>query len=255
MYISINNLNIFYQKYGNGGQVILILPGWGNNRETFNYLIEVLKDYFTIYILDYPGFGNSSMINSDLTIYDYTEIIYKFIKKLKIFNPILIGHSFGGRIISLLTTTYKLKIKKILLIDVAGIKRKNLKLSLKTKLYKLLKRLGNLLPINLKTKYLEYLFNKFSSNDYKELDKRLLKTFQNVVLEDLTKYYSRINIETLILWGELDIVTPLKDAYKINRLIKSSYLIIIPNTRHFPYLENKYLTTNIILEYLKKDII
>ena len=60
----------------------------------------------------------------------------EFINSLNITNPILIGHSFGGRIISLLNN-YDLKIKKLLLIDIAGIKPKfNLKLFFKTKLYK-----------------------------------------------------------------------------------------------------------------------
>ena len=58
MYIKIDNLSIYYEKYGNRKQTILILPGWGDNRKTFNNLIYYLKEYFTIYIIDYPGFGN-----------------------------------------------------------------------------------------------------------------------------------------------------------------------------------------------------
>ncbi len=119
MYLKIQELNIYYEKYGNKKQNILILPGWGNNRKTFSYLINFLKNYFTVYILDYPGFGNSKL-NKTLTIFEYTSIINDFIKILKMESPILIGHSFGGRIISILTTKYNLKCKKIILIDVAG---------------------------------------------------------------------------------------------------------------------------------------
>ncbi len=256
MYLNIDNINLYYEKYGTKAQNIVILPGWGDNRSTFNYLINYLKDYFTIYILDYPGFGNSSMPLKDLTIFDYTDLIAKFLTILKIDNPILIGHSFGGRIISILTTTYNIKIKKLLLIDVAGIKKKkDIKLLLKETIYKLLKKLSKLLPKNFRKKYLTYLFNKFSSSDYKALDKRMYKTFQNVVKEDLTSFYSKINLETLILWGVNDQVTPLKDGIKINNLIKDSYLIKIADTTHFPYLEKSYLTTRIIFEYLKEDII
>lgn len=251
MYIKIEDITIYYEKYGNKNQTLLILPGWGNNRITFNYLINELKDYFTIYILDYPGFGNSTFPNRDLTIYDYANIINQFIIKLNINNPILIGHSFGGRIISLL----KIKYKKLLLIDVAGLNHFNLKLFLKQKIYKLLKKLSFIFNKKLKKKYLNFLFNKFSSKDYKNLNKNLLKTFQNIIHEDLSKYYQNINVETLILWGELDEITPLKDGIKLNKLIKNSTLIKIENTNHFPYLEKKYLVTKIIFEYIKKDII
>ena len=256
MYINIKGLNLYYEKHGDRYQNIVILPGWGDTRRTFDYLIDYLKEYFTIYILDYPGFGNSSIPSKDLTIYDYTDLIYNFLTELQITNPILIGHSFGGRIISILTTKYDYKFKKILLMDVAGLKKKrDIKLLLKQTFYKFLKKLSILLPKNIKQNYLNFLFNKFSSSDYKTLDKRMLKTFQNVIHEDLTTYYSNIKLETLILWGSLDDITPLKDGKKINKLIKNSYLIEIDNSYHFPYLEKKYLVSRIIFEYLKKDIV
>ena len=151
MYIKLDDINLYYEKYGNKKQEIIILPGWGDNRKTFYYLINYLKDYFTIYIIDYPGFGNSKFPDKDLTIYDYKEFIIKFIKKLKIKNPIIIAHSFGGRITSLLVK--EIKVKKLLLISVAGIKRIDLKLILKKKLYKLLKLVKYLLPKSLKKKY------------------------------------------------------------------------------------------------------
>ena len=43
MYLKINNLNLYYEKYGTKKQSIIILPGWGNNRITFNYLIHDLN--------------------------------------------------------------------------------------------------------------------------------------------------------------------------------------------------------------------
>ena len=255
MFFNINKLSIYYEKYGNKKQSIIILPGWGNNRETFSYLIDYLKQYFTIYILDYPGFGKSSIIDKDLTIYEYTDIIYKWILSLNTNNPILIGHSFGGRLISILTTKYKFQFKKILLIDVAGLKERNFKLFIKQKLYKLLKKLNILLPKKIRYKYLNYLFNKFASSDYKSLPKKLSKTFQNIIKEDLINFYKNINLETLIIWGTLDNITPYWMALKLNKLIKNSTLIDIKNTYHFPYLEKKYLVTSIIFAYLKKDII
>ena len=121
MYLKIQESNIYYEKYGNKKQTILILPGWGDNRKTFSYLINYLKNYFTVYILDYPGFGNSTL-NKTLTIFDYANIINEFVIKLNLESSILIGHSFGGRIISILTTNYKTKYKKIILINVAGLK-------------------------------------------------------------------------------------------------------------------------------------
>ena len=254
MYLKIDDINIYYEIYGFKKQALIILGGWGNQRKTFSYLINYLKNYFTIYILDYPGFGNSTF-NKDYTIYDYANLINQFIIILNIPKPILIGHSFGGRIIAILVSRYQEKFKKILLMDVAGLKERRFSIYWKQKLYKFLKIITNIFPKIIKKKIQKALFKKFSSNDYKLLDFKLHKTFQNIIKENLNSYYKNINLETLILWGEFDNITSLKMAKKLNKIIKNSTLIIIKNTKHFPYLERPYLVSKIIYEYLKKDII
>ena len=240
------DINIFYRKYGNKKNTILILPGWGNTSPTFTNIIDNLKDYFTIYIIDYPNFGNSPTPTKSLTIYDYAEIIKEFIKEKNI-EPIIIAHSFGGRITSILEGKYKVKIKKNILIDVAGIKRKSIKQYIRTIIYKILMKISS-------KKQKEKIRNKFSSNDYKELNNTMKQTFKNIIKKDLTKYYKKINIDTLIIWGEKDNDTPLKDAKKLNRIIKNSGLIIFKKTNHYSYLEKPYETNLIIKEFIKKDM-
>jgi len=248
----VNDFNIYYEKYGTGKDNILILPGWGDTRGTFNNLISVLKNNFTIYILDYPGFGNSSFPARDLDIYDYSNLIKEFIKHNKINNPIIISHSFGGRISIILAGLEKINIKKMILIDAAGIKRKKkFKIRFKQSIYKLLKKIGKILPKRIRTKYQNKLISIFGSTDYKNLDPNIRKTFIKVINEDLTKYLKNINTSTLLIWGENDKDTPVDDGKLMNVLIEDSGLIIIPNASHFPYLEYPYYINKIILEFLK----
>ena len=243
------DIEIYYETYGNSKKSILILPGWGNTRDTFNNIINLLKDKYKIYIIDYPFFGNSPLPNKELTIYDYSELIYNFIKHNNINNPIIIAHSFGGRIASILSN--RIKINKLILIDVAGIKRFNLKVFIRTRVYKILKKLTYLLPKHIQLKVRNKLLKKFSSNDYLNIPSIMKKTFQNIIKEDLRKYYKSINTETLIIWGEKDIDTPLKDALYLNKVIKNSGLIVFNNSSHFSYLDNSYLTNKILEKYLK----
>ena len=249
---TIDNHTIYYEKHGQNKNTILILPGWGNTRKTFNYLINNLKEKYTIYILDYPGFGNSKIPNKTLTIYDYAEIINKLIKELNITNPVIISHSFGGRITSLLISKYKLKVKKLILIDVSGIKtKKSLKIYFKEKLYKLLKKIIKLFPKGKRNYLKQKLLNIFASIDYKSLPNTMHETFKNIINEDLSIHYKNIYQETLILWGQKDQDTPLKNAYKLKKLISNSELIIFENASHYSYLNHPYLTLKIIEEFLK----
>ena len=245
------DISIYYEIYGNSDNSILILPGWGNTRETFTNIINLLKDKYKIYILDYPFFGNSPTLNKELSIYDYSELIYNFIKDNSIINPIIIAHSFGGRISSILISKYKLKVNKLILIDVAGIKRFNIKIFFKTKIYKLLRKLTILLPKNIRFRIRNKLLKIFSSNDYLNVPSIMKKTFQNIIKEDLRKYYKSINTETLIIWGDNDLDTPLKDGLYLKRIIKNSEIIIYKNANHFSYLNYPYLTNKILEKYLK----
>ncbi len=253
MYFNNKDVSIYYEKYGNNKKNILILPGWGNTRTTFTNIINFFKDNYTIYIIDYPGFGNSPIPEKELTIYDYTNLVRDFLDEMQIKNPIIIAHSFGGRIATLLTGYYKEKIDKIIMIDAASIKpRKSIKAFIKQTTYKVLKKLTYLLPKLKQEYYRQKLLKFFGSTDYQNLPNNMHKTFKNIVNENLIYYLKNIESETLLLWGKLDKDTPLKDGYKMNNLIKNSALIIFPKGNHFSYLQYPYLTNKIIFEFIKE---
>ena len=252
MTINYEDINLSYKKYGDGKEIIVILPGWGETRNTFLEMINILMIDYTVYIIDYPGFGDTPFPNHDLTMDDYTEMIIKFLNDLNITKPNIIAHSFGGRISILLASKYNIPIKNLILIDSAGIIPKmTLKKKFKLNLYKTLQSLANYLPKKIKCKFKTYLFNKFSSSDYQSLDENMRQTFKNIVNLDLTKYLSSINTNTLILWGEKDIDTPLKDGKLMHKKITNSELIIFPNCTHYCYLENTYVIIKIILCFLE----
>ena len=78
---------------------------------------------------------------------------------------------------------------------------------------------------------------------YKEIDPK----------KDVQWNMKKINAETLIIWGEKDNDTPLKDGKYLNKIIKNSSLIIYKNRTHFSYLEEPFLTNKIIYELIKKE--
>lgn len=253
MVFKTNLFNIYYEKYGNKKKSIIILPGWGNTRNTFNPIIEALKEDYSIYILDYPGFGNSPIPSQSLTIDDYAEGIKEWIKENGIHNPHIIAHSFGGRITALLIGKLNIKVDKVLLIDVAGIKRrKKCTVFLKEMIYKILKKITYLFSPIKQEELRQKLILFFASNDYQNIPNSMKKSFQNIIKEDIKPYYKKIKNDTLILWGEKDIDTPLKDAYLLKKIIKNSELIIIRNAPHYSYLYNQQLTINICKELFQK---
>ena len=60
MYSRIKGLNIYFQKIGKGENLIM-LHGWGQDVSTFWGIVVFLKDKYTVYLIDLPGFGRSDL--------------------------------------------------------------------------------------------------------------------------------------------------------------------------------------------------
>lgn len=240
-------LDIEYEIVGTGEPIIL-LHGWGTSKDTFSSITQILKEKYEVHLIDLIGFGNSSEPFKPLNLNEYVLFLRYYIEKNNITNPIILGHSFGGRIAIVYTALYK-DTKKLILVDSAGIKRRfNLKVWYKVRLYKI-KKWWYKITFNYKA--YNKLITTSGSNDYKNASLVMKATLSNVVKNDLRKYLKMINIETLIIWGKDDKVTPYNDALIMNRLLKNSGLVTFENTGHFPYLENKKQFNIVIKEYLQ----
>jgi pimeloyl-ACP methyl ester carboxylesterase len=236
MYIKINDNNIYYQKVGRRGKDLILLHGWGQDVSTWWVVLDKLKDDFTLWLIDLPGFGRSDLPKKDLMVQDYADTIQVFITKLKIKKPHLLGHSHGGRI-SLKVAAYQGHlIDKLILEDSAGIKpKKGLKQLLAYPLAKIFK---NLTPnwFHFKDR-LKTMLYRYLESDFLEAGP-LRGTLDQVVNEDLTLDIKKINNETLLIWGEKDRAVPLSDGKRIYRLIEPSRIEVIDEVGHFPHLEN-----------------
>ena len=123
MEIIINNKRINYEISGKGNPVVL-LHGWLANLDTMKPLANRLSQKFKVYNIDIIGFGKSELPDKPMNTDDYGNFLKDLLEKLEIKNPILIGHSNGGRMIINAVGRGIVKPKKIVLIDSAGIKPK-----------------------------------------------------------------------------------------------------------------------------------
>lgn len=252
--ITIDGKKIHYEVEGEGHPIIL-LHGWLASLKTMKPLASNLKQHFKVYNVDIIGFGESDLPEKPMNTNDYGDFLQKFIKELSIQEPILIGHSNGGRTIINAVGREIVKPKKIVLIDSAGIKPKR-HISYYFKIYTF-KAGNNLLKLLPNTKSVqqmrENLRNKFSSEDYKNSPEVLRRTMSIIVNEDQKRNLSNIKAPTLLIWGQNDTATPLKDAKQMEALIPDAGLVVYPNSGHFSYLENLQNCNIVLNEFLKQE--
>ena len=123
-YIEVNGIKTNYVDEGTG-ECILILHGWGASIETFRPVIDYFKNKNRVVALDMPGCGKTEEPSAAYCMNDYAAFVNTFRELLGIQNPVLMGHSNGGRtILKLFSQNPSYPCKKVILIDASGIKHK-----------------------------------------------------------------------------------------------------------------------------------
>lgn len=225
MLAKIKGLDINYIQYGEGQDVVL-LHGWGQNIAMMQPLGNELLDY-RITILDFPGFGQSEEPKEVFTVEDYTVVLEELLNQLSIKKPILMGHSFGGRV-AILYASRNL-VSKLVLFGSPCI-RKSRK-SIKESFLKKAKKLPGMKKVG------EVLKNYIGSPDYKNASPVMRDILVQVVNQDLSEYAKKISCPTLLIWGTLDEAAPIEDARKLESLLQDGALIELEGCTHYAYLE------------------
>ncbi len=249
----IDDLKINYIKQGTG-KTVLILPGWGTVQNTYITLISSISTYANVMYLDMPGFGESEEPKESWNIDNYISFIKKFIESQNIKELDLIGHSNGGRIIIKLMGQESLnfKVNKIILIGSAGIvHKKSLKIKLKIRTFKFCKKFAELgLVKKVFPNLLDKVKKHFGSDDYKNASPILRSTMVKLINEDVREFLPKINVPTLLIWGENDTATPIEDAELMEKMIPDAGLIRVKGCSHYVFLENPSYVNIIIKNFL-----
>ena len=243
--MKIKNIEINYVQYGKeNGKEIVLLHGWGGSIKTVDPVGMGLKNGFHITLVDLPGFGGSEEPSEAIGVYDYADILKELLIKLKINNPILFGHSFGGRIAIIYAA--KNQVHKLILAG-SPYKSTNKKPTIKVRILKILAKIPFLESISLKMK------NKIGSEDYKNASPIMKQILVKAIHQDLTEHLKEISAPTLLFWGKVDKEVSLEDAKYAESIIPNAGLVIYENRGHYAYLEEINRTILVLREFLKKD--
>ena len=251
--IDIRGTQLFYTVEGEGMPVIL-MHGWGCNHSTLKSIEAQLTPGFKVYNVDFPGFGGSNEPSAVWGVEEYTSLIEEFARQEHIKSPILLGHSFGGRVGILFAS--RNKVHKLILVDAAGVKpRRSLRYYYKVYSYKAIK---HALLFFLGKKRGETALNsyraKVGSSDYSNASPMMRAILSKVVNEDLKSVMPRIACPTLLIWGANDTATPLSDAKIMEQLIPDAGLVSFDGVGHYSFLENPYQFAAVLKSFLSKDM-
>ena len=236
MQVVVDGLLTNYVRQGKG-RVVVILHGWGDNSLSWLGLTKDLANNFDVVVPDLPGFGGSQSPASNWGLTDYGSFVSTFLKKIKIREVYcLIGHSNGGAIAIRGISDNLIVAKKLILLSSAGIRGEY---KGRVKALRYVVKAGKLLTTPLP----ESAKSKLRSRAYKTIGSDMLVaehlqgTFKKVVSDDVRADAEKINLPTLLIYGEGDQQTPLRYGEIFHELIDHSSFEILPDAGHFLQLD------------------
>lgn len=267
-YVSVNGINIRYRVRGTGPPVVL-LHGLGGFLETWWLNMVPLSEQYKVYAIDLPGHGLSDMAKNCYEPNYATEYASAILEALDLKGVALVGHSMGGLISVNLSVGFPEKVRKLVLVDSAGL---SYYVPLRFRLISV-PFWGRLLiefaERNFCTTGIRYLFyNKQLSDEVVAFFmKHSDRIWPKQEILDVSRSYLGlrgvrsgllvmnklpcITCPTLFIHGAQDKIFPLANVEDSFRLARGAKVEIIEQAGHVPQIEQAAIFNKLVREFLE----
>nr|MDO8111025.1 alpha/beta hydrolase [Candidatus Sigynarchaeota archaeon] len=130
-FIDLNGVHICYHRTGGNKPPIILLHGISDNGLCWTRVAKDLEKDFDVIMLDARGHGKSTAAEMEFGFGLMAADVAGLIQELKLNKPILLGHSMGGQVATIVAGKYPDLVSKIVLEDPAYFLRSIEKLLIK----------------------------------------------------------------------------------------------------------------------------
>ncbi len=218
---------VHYLQAGQGPPVVLLHGGASDGRDWLGAM-AVLADGFSLYAPDLIGFGQSQRRKAGYFLSDFSDFVRDFAASLNLDKYSLVGHSFGARVGLDTALANPGRVRRLVLIDAAGLEKiSRFGSALFTCLWALRKLRRRPQP------YPRFLVRE--GEDYNHVDDATLRS---------------LTTPTLLVWKRRDPYMPVAIARRAERLLPAARLAVLPGYGHAPHKENTEAFCKVLREFL-----
>jgi len=258
---------------GGAGPPLLFIHGLSGLWQNWLLTIPAFMGTHRCIAADLPGFGASQMPAGEISIRGYARIVDRLCDRLGVDGPVVIGNSMGGFVAAELALSFPTRIDKLVLVSAAGLSIEHLRrqplLTAARLLTAVSARTGARasLPVvrrpRLRRMVLQGVVRypeRLSPALAWELVQGADKPGFMPALEALMGYSFRdrlsgIEVPTLIVWGRNDMLVPVGDAARYERLIgANARSVIFEDTGHVSMIERPNRFNRLLAEFLAGEL-
>lgn len=201
------------------------------------------------YAVDLPNHGDSCQAEIR-SIDDYAYFVARVTKKI-LDKAIIAGHSLGGAVAQKVYLNHPKVVRGLVLIG-TGVRLRVLPQILEGLKERPEETAKIVSKYAFSSEKLADEFSKFFAERSRVLLKDLTLCDRFDLLEKYRNGEIRIDVPTLIIVGEKDVLTPVKYSEFLNRHIQNSELVVVPEAGHMVMLEKPEELNRAIKEFLEK---
>lgn len=246
MFVEVAGLRIAYERVGEGPPVFLLHGYVGDAVTTWRHQLDNLSDEFTVIAWDNPGSGRSADPPESFSLADFADCLAGFIRAVGVEPAHVIGLSFGGGLSLQLYDQHPSIPRSLVLADTyAGWKGSLPEEEVVRRLDQVLKLADRppdefaavVAPTMFSSSIQDEILTSFAANIAQFHPVGLRAMAQSFAEADLRAVLPRIDVPTLLLYGDKDVRAPLSVAHEIHEAIYGSKLVIFPGVGHVSSVE------------------
>ncbi|MEA5595247.1 alpha/beta hydrolase [Rivularia sp. UHCC 0363] len=286
-YIKVRGVEHYYEwiKQSDGLQkpVMVFIHGWAGSARYWESTAEVLSEQFDCLLYDMRGFGRSrgkpiNIVDSqplqaeeveELTyeLEEYVEDLAAFLSELQLQRVYLNAHSMGASIATLFLNRYQERVEKAIL-TCSGIFEYDKqafeafhkfggyvvkfrpqwlgKIPLVDKMF-----MARFLYRSIKAAERQAFLQDFLIADYDAALNTIYTSVSKAQSELMPHEFAKLQVPTLLVSGEYDRIIPAQMGKKAAVLSDQVEYVMIPNTAHFPMLEDPSTYLDVVRKFLQ----
>jgi pimeloyl-ACP methyl ester carboxylesterase len=243
--VEVGGLRIAYERAGAGRPLVLLHGYVGDGPTLWRPQLDTLSDDFTVIAWDAPGAGASSDPPESFGIAGYADALAGFVTALDLESPHVAGLSFGGILAIALHGRHPAVASRLVLASAYAGWSGSLPAEVVTQRLQQAMALSELPPDEFVAALLPTMFSDGTPPETVDAFGESMRAFHpagframaRASAENVREALPRIDVPTLLVYGDQDVRAPLPVAEDLHRSIAGSTLVLLPGAGHVANLE------------------
>lgn len=239
--VEVGGRMIAYRRAGEGPPLVLLHGGWADSRAWLPQL-EALSPAFDLIAWDAPGCGGSDHPTDPMRLADYADAVAGLLASLHVERAHVCGLSFGAGLAIAVYDRHPHLVRSLVLAGAYAGWKGSLPPAEATARLDRARAEAQRPPAEWMDGYLPTFFTVDAPAEAVDLVRTMMRDVRPAALlcmlaafadADLRAVLPRITVPTLLLYGELDVRSPLPVAQALHARLPASELVLLPGVGHF----------------------